>query len=170
MSKVTPMPKEKAGGFTLVEAMISLFFVAFIASQLAMISIHGAHTSALARRVTKANMLADEAIEKTRNVPFPNIQNPIGDLGETSCAANMDFDTAVLEVVTCPPRSPLPPMIDRVYRRYRIVRPIIDSTVDPVVIGPLVSCNKAQVDVIVEFTDVRGTLRQVRVSSVVSRY
>ena len=166
MSKLTPMPK--SGGFTLVEAMISLFFVAFIVSQLAMISIHGAHTSTLARRVTKANMLADEAIEKTRNRAFPSIQIAIGDLGEASCDAGMDYDTAVLEVATCPPRSPLPPMIDRVYRRSRIVRPL-DSSAPPA-IAALASCNQAQVDVIVEFTDVRGTLRQVRVSSVVSRY
>lgn len=170
MSKLTPMPK--SGGFTLVEAMISLFFVAFIVSQLAMISIHGAHTSTLARRVTKANMLADEAIEKTRNRAFPNIQDEINDLGEASCDAGMDYDftagtaVAVAEVVICPPMSPLPPKIDGVYRRYRIVRPI-DSTG---AIDALANCSKAQVDVIVDFFDVQGNPRQIRVSSVVSRF
>jgi hypothetical protein len=169
MSKLTPMPKSptlKSGGFTLVEAVISLFFVAFIVSQLAMISIHGSHTSTLARRVTTANMLADEAIEKTRNRAFANVQDPINDLGETACADGMDYDSAVVNVTTCPPRSPLPTPIDRLYRRHRIVRPI-----DPTgVIAPLASCNKAQVDVIVDFTDVQGNPRQIRVSSVVSRY
>jgi hypothetical protein len=175
MSKVTQMPK--AGGFTLVEAMISLFFVAFIVSQLAMISIHGAHTSTLARRVTRANMLADEAIEKTRNRAFPNIQTAMNDpatalLGETSCAVGMDYDfttktaIAVAEVVTCPPMSPLPPPIERLYRRYRIVRPLDKNGA----ITSLASSNKAQVDVIVDFNDVQGNPRQIRVSSVVSRY
>ena len=164
MTKVTRMLK--AGGFTLVEAMISLFFVAFIASQLAMISIHGRQTSALARRVARANMLADVAIEKTRNRAFENVQDAIADLGETSCAIGTDYDTAVAEVVTCPPRSPLPPLIEGLYRRHRIVTPLDPSGA----IDVLNECNKARVDIIVDFTDARGNPRQVLVSSVVSRY
>ena len=62
-----------AAGFTLIEVMISMFFLSFIVGEMAMISTYARRSSAYAQRVTEANMLAEAVLEKSRNTAWNNL-------------------------------------------------------------------------------------------------
>ena len=141
-------------GFTLVESMIAMFFLAFIVTQLAALSVAAGRNTNLSKRITLANQLADEAIEKSRNTAYENLQLANAALGETCTAAGL--------VVSCTstvnPGNP--------YTRVRTISP---RTSGGALIA-LASSNQTDIDVTVSFTDARGTVQAIRVASVVSRY
>ena len=62
-----------AAGFTLIEVMISMFFLSFMVGEMAMISTYARRSSAYAQRVTEANMLAEAVLEKSRNTAWNNL-------------------------------------------------------------------------------------------------
>jgi prepilin-type N-terminal cleavage/methylation domain-containing protein len=66
-------PRAAAAGFTLIEVMISMFFLAFIVGEMAMVSTYARRSTAFAQRVTEANMLAEAVLEKSRNTAWNNL-------------------------------------------------------------------------------------------------
>jgi Tfp pilus assembly protein PilV len=60
-------------GFTFVEVMIALFMLSFIAGGMAMISIHASRSSTYAQRLTRANAIAEDVLEKSRNTAFESL-------------------------------------------------------------------------------------------------
>jgi prepilin-type N-terminal cleavage/methylation domain-containing protein len=60
-------------GFTLIEVMISLFFLSFIVGEMAMVSTYARRSTAYAQRLTEANMLAEAVLEKSRNTAWSNL-------------------------------------------------------------------------------------------------
>jgi len=60
-------------GFTLIEVMISMFFMMFIIQGLAMVSLYAQRSGIYARRLTSANILAEKALERYRNIDYDNL-------------------------------------------------------------------------------------------------
>jgi len=147
-------PRTDAGGFTLVESMIALFLISFIVGEMAMVTIGATRSTHFAKQITKANMYADEALEKTRNTAYKNLQLAIGGLGE-SC-------TVSANVATCTSTAPLEGM----YTRVRIVRPLDAANA----VTTLASSKKADVVATVTFTDARGQAQRVSVASVMTNF
>ena len=141
-------------GFTLVESMIAMFLLAYIVTQLAALTVAASRNTSLSRRTTTANQLADEAIEKSRNTAFDNLQLPIAALGEACVTA--------APVATCTstvnPGNP--------YTRVRTITPRTSAGA-PIV---LASSNQADIDVTVSYTDAQGAVQTLMVASIVSRY
>ena len=132
--------------------MIAMFFLAFIVTQLAALSAPPAANTSLSKRTTLANQLADEAIEKSRNTPYENLQLAIAALGET-CAA--------------PASSSL-----HLHRQRQPLHPRAHDHAAQLLAGAsaLASSNQTDIDVTVSFTDARGTTQAIQVASVVSRH
>ena len=74
--------KKKEEGFTLIEVMITMFFLTFIVQGLAMVSLYAQRTGIYARRLTSANILAEQSLERYRNTDYDNL--PTFD-GSTDC-------------------------------------------------------------------------------------
>lgn len=137
-------------GFTIIEAMIAMFFLAFIAGEMGMITVYASHNTNLAQRITRANQLADEAIERSRNTAYNNLQLANTALGEACVTAGT--------VATCTSS-----LDNGRFTRVRTVSPLPSGTA-------LVSSNQSDVDVQVTFTDARGNPQAIRVTSVITRY
>jgi len=146
--------REQAG-FTLVESMIALFFVAFMVAEMGMVMSYASRNTNLSQRITRANALAEEAIEKSRNTAFNNLQFPITALGET-CTANGN-------VATCTST-----LDGGRFARVRTVTPR-DSSLPPGT-TTLVDSQKVDVDVTVSYSDARGAAQVIRVGSIISRH
>ena len=138
-----------AAGFTLIESMIAMLFLAYIVGQLGLVFVYASRNTNLSQRTTRANQLADEAVEKSRNTAYNNLQLVNAALAE-AC-------TVTGTVATCTST------IDGRFTRVRTVSPLPAGTV-------LISSNQSDVDVVVSFTDARGNPQTVRVASVVTRY
>lgn len=142
-------------GFTLIESMIAMFFLAFMVGDLGVVFVYASRNTNLSQRITRANQLADEAIEKSRNADYEKLQDPIGLLGETG-AAGATHTTS---------------HDNGRFTRVRTVTPYdkdFDTGGNTVI--PLADSNRAVVDVVVTFVDARGTSQTIRVAAVVSRY
>jgi len=135
-----------AAGFTLIESLIAMFFLFYIVGQMGSIFIYASRNTNLSQRITRANQLAEEAVEKSRNTAYNNLQQANGLLGESGAAAASHTST-----------------IAGKFTRVRTVSPLPTGTA-------LVSSNQSDVDVVVSFTDARGNAQTIRVASVVSRY
>ena len=147
-------------GFTLIESMIAMLFLSYIVGQMAMLSVYASRNTNFSQRVTRANALADEAVEKSRNTAFDNLQLPLAGLGETC--------TTATNVATCTATTD-----GGRYTRTRRVSPwTINYTTTPPTYtsAPLASSNQADVDVTVTFVDARNEPQAIRVVSIVSRY
>ena len=145
---------QNSGGFSLVESMIAMFFVTFIVSQIAMISISAQYSSILARRITTANVLADEALEKSRNIAYNNLSLAIDFNGE----GNPDEAcVTVLGVTTCTS------VVDNLYTRVRVLSPLPAGTA-------LNVSKQSDIDVTVNYQDAKAVAQLLRVSTVVTRY
>jgi Tfp pilus assembly protein PilV len=73
MKGIAVFREKKEGGFTLIEVMISMFFMMFIIQGLAMISLYAQRSGIYARRLTSANILAEKALERYRNIDYDNL-------------------------------------------------------------------------------------------------
>ena len=133
-------------GFTLIESLIAMLFLAYIVGQMGSIFIYASRNTNLSQRITRANQLAEEAVEKSRNTAYNNLQQANNFLGESGAEAASHTST-----------------IAGKFTRVRTVSPLPTGTA-------LVSSNQSDVDVVVSFTDARGNAQTIRVASVVSRY
>jgi Tfp pilus assembly protein PilV len=137
-------------GFTIIESMIAMFFLAYIVSQMGIVLMYASRTTNLSQRVTRANALAEEAVEKSRNTAYNSLQLANAALGE-SC-------TVTGTVATCTSA-----LDNNRFTRVRRVSPLPAGT-------SLLSSNQSGVDVAVSFTDARGNPQVIHVASIVSRY
>jgi prepilin-type N-terminal cleavage/methylation domain-containing protein len=165
----------RQAGFTLIETMIALFFLSFIVGEVAMITGYAARSANLARRVARANALADEAVEKTRNKVYDNAQLAVTYQDPENCPApggapnpaNTVAETcaAVTNGVACT-STPSPRNCSSHGVSFTRVR-----TVTPLPLGTAITAsNQADVDVVVTYTDIRGAAQTIRISSVITRY
>ena len=60
-------------GFTLIEVMITMFLMTFIVQGLAMVSLYARRSGIHARRLTSANILAEQTLEQYRNTDYTNL-------------------------------------------------------------------------------------------------
>lgn len=142
------------GGFTLIETMIAMFLLSFMVAELAMVDIGAKRSATLAKRITKANALADDALEKSRNRAYTNLQLAIVDLAEACTFAG--------NVATCTSTAP----IEGVFTRVRTVTPRDAAYA----VTTLTASGMADIDVTVTFTDERGAQQRVSVASVLTKF
>lgn len=143
------VPRAGQAGFTLIEAMIAMFCLAYIISQMAALMVYASLNTNLSQRITRANQLAEEAVEKTRNTAYNKLQLANTDLGETGAEAASHTST----------------LGDGRFTRVRTVTPLPLSPVTP-----LASSSSADVVVTVSFTNAKGEPQVIRVASVVTRF
>lgn len=141
-------------GFTLVESMIAMFFLAFMVGEMALVDVGAKRSAHLARQITKANTYADEGMEKTRNVNYAKLQLASGNMNETCTIAG--------NIATCTSIAP----IEGVFTRRRIVTPLDAANA----VTTLAASGKVDVVVTVTFTDARRTPQRVSVASVMTKY
>ena len=60
-------------GFTLIEVMISMFFMLFIIESVLMTNLYAQRSAMYARRLTSANLIAEQHLEKSRNTDYDNL-------------------------------------------------------------------------------------------------
>lgn len=138
-----------SAGFTLVESMIAMFFLSFLVAEMGMMFMYATRNTNLSQRITRANGLADEAIEKSRNTAYENLELANTALGEACTTSGT--------VATCTST------VDGRFTRVRTVSPLPAGTA-------LASSNQTDVDVVVSFVDAKGTPQTIRVASVITRY
>lgn len=162
--------ERSAAGFTLIEAMISMFFIAFIVGEMAMVSGYARRSSARARHVTEANMLAEGVLEKSRNAAYTNLNTRFSALDNPPDPIVFDLTKdGVLEqysetcattgtVTTCTCTADL-------YTVTRTVTPFLPSAA-----VAFASSTAADIGVTVAWTDDRGAAHQVRLATVRAKY
>lgn len=144
----------RTDGFTLVESMIALFFLAFMVGEMAVVDVSAKRSSQLAKNITKANTYADEGLEKSRNIAYANLQLAIADMNEACAFAG--------NVATCTSNAP----IEGIFTRTRVVTPLDAANA----VTTLAASGKADVVVFVTFTDARGAPQRVSVASVMTKF
>ena len=163
--------KRSQGGFTLIEAMVSMFFLAFIVGELGMVSSYATRSSGLARRLTAANVLAEQIQESCRNKAYGNLQIPM-QFKMTDPASGALVPSPLETVVACDSvvyptasanRVCLQSVVLGDYTQRRSVTPIPATTVFSTSIS-------ADIDVIVSWTDAHGATQQIKVSTVRSKF
>lgn len=172
-------------GFTLVEVMIALFFLSFMVTEMAALSVHATRSSTYAQRLTRANMIAEAVVEACRNTDFDKLKTrwfidadadgawDAGEPVETMC-----FDTNGNGRCDTGEAAPAANQATTFSWGYDIMngaqipsyftrsRTIQYSAVS----GLAIDSFTADVNVIVSWTDTRGQTQQVRLASVVSKY
>jgi Tfp pilus assembly protein PilV len=169
-----------ARGFTLIEAMISLFFLAFIVTDMGLVDTYAKRSTNAARRLTEANTIAEGVLEKSRNTAYIYLNyqfssadtppDPIRfDLNKDGVAENYDE--------TCNPASPPNAATTTVtvctaavgpYTVTRTVTPF-DPTGNVQVPAQLLKDSiAADVDIVVTWVDSKGP-QQIRVTSTRSK-
>lgn len=144
-----------AEGFTLIETMIAMFLVSFIVGQLGLVQISTTRSAQLSKQIGQANALADDALEKSRNIDsYGNLQTALPGLNE-ACVIHAN-------VATCTSSAP----IGGIFTRVRMITPLNAANT----VTSLASSSKADVVVTVTFTDARLVAQRVSVASVMTRY
>jgi prepilin-type N-terminal cleavage/methylation domain-containing protein len=159
-----------AAGFTLIEVMISMFFLSFIVGELAMISTYARRSTAYAQRVTEANMLAEAVLEKSRNTAWNNLNtrfsaldNPpdpiVFDLNRDGVVESYSETCAGAGVVTtCTCAA-------GVYTLTRTVRPYL-----PTAGTAFGACTAADIGIVAAWTDTKGVAQQVSLATVRAKF
>lgn len=145
----------RQAGFTLIEAMISMFFVAFMVAEMGTVMSYASRNTNLSQRIMRANALADEAIEKSRNTAYPSLDLPLAAFGESCTSAG--------NTATCTSTAD-----NGRFTRVRTLTPR-DSSLPPGT-TTLDASEKVDVDVTVSFTDSQGNAHVIRVASILSRH
>jgi len=156
-----------ASGFTLIEAMISLFFIAFMVGEMSAVSMYAKRSSALARRLIEANLIAEGVLEKSRNVAYLNLNTQFSSLDISPDPIMFDTNRdGVVESYneTCAAVG-LAAQCSSVVGTYGVTR-----TVTPLLPAgsTFATSYGAEVDVLVTWSDASGA-KQVRVSTVRSK-
>lgn len=154
-------PETPEAGFTLIEVMIAMFILGFIAGGMAMVSIHASRSSTYAQRLTRANTIAGEVLETCRNLPFEKIAIPIT---ETVNGAS------VAETCTAAPPEPWPAgtVITCTFTGFPLFTRV--RTVEYRTSGSATTSFTAAVRVAVSWMDARGQTQRVGVASTISKY
>jgi len=171
-----------SAGFTLIEAMISMFFIAFIVGELAMVSGYAARSTNYARRISEANMLAEGVLEKSRNTAYANLNTRFSSLDTPADPIMFDLTKdGVLESYseTCVPAAPSATTVTTIctcaaggYTITRTISPAIPGTATP-----FGASTGAAVDVVVSWTATErvggvqtAVVKDVKVSTIRSKF
>lgn len=73
MGRALVLMKKDARGFTLIEVMITMFLLTFIVQGMAMVSLYAQRSGIHARRLTSANIIAEQTLEQYRNTDYDNL-------------------------------------------------------------------------------------------------
>lgn len=145
-------------GFTFIEVMVSLSLLSFMVSELAMLSIHASRSSTYAQRLTRANMIAEDVLEKCRNKAFDSL-----DTAFTESINGTDFTE------TCVVAGGAPNIVTTCtftghpgFNRTRTVQ--FRTT------GVAATSYMAEVNISVSWADARGQTQRAGVASVISKY
>jgi len=167
-----------SAGFTLIEAMISMFFIAFIVGELAMVSGYAARSTNYARRISEANMLAEGVLEKSRNTAYANLNTRFSSLDTPADPIMFDLTKdGVLESYseTCIPAPPTATTCTCDAGGYTITRTI--SPTIPSVATPFSASTGAAVDVVVSWAATEivagvqtAVVKDVRISTIRSKF
>ncbi len=157
-------------GFTLIEAMISMFFIAFIVGEMAMVSTYAKRSTNYARRLTEANMIAEGVLEKARNAAYVNLNttfsamdNPsdpiVFDLNKDGIGESYSETCATTgTVTTCTATA----------QTYTITRTV--TPYQPSAATPFNASTAADIDILVSWADDKGVGHQIRVTSVRTKF
>jgi prepilin-type N-terminal cleavage/methylation domain-containing protein len=156
-------------GFTIVEVMIAMFILSFIVGGMAMVSTHAARSSAYADRLARANMIAEAALERSRNSAFESLNTAWTETvrvrqGYDRATDSYNYADATLTetcvtagtVTTCTQTGNAP------YTRTR--------TVEYRTTGIAATSFTAATTVTVRWESSRGETQQVGVSSLISKF
>lgn len=154
----------RADGFTLVEVMIAMFLLAFIVGELAMVDVGAKRSSNLAKRITKANALVDDAIEKSRNRAYAKQQQAAYDWNGDGDTTDPEDEACVMSgnVATCTSNGP----IEGLFTRVRVVTPL-DAANAPTT---LTASGKVDVVATVTFADARGNPQRISAASIMTKF
>ena len=168
-------PRAPAAGFTLIEVMISMFFLAFIVGEVAMVSMYARRSTAYAQRVTEANMLAEAVLEKSRNTAWSHLNTRFSALDAPPDPIVFDVTRdGIVESYneTCNPAVPTATTVATTctcsagpYTLTRTVAPYLPSAATP-----YDQSTAADVSVAVGWVDARGASHQIRIATVRSKF
>jgi prepilin-type N-terminal cleavage/methylation domain-containing protein len=184
-------PRTASAGFTLIEVMISMFFLAFIVGEMAMVTTMARRSSAQARRVTDANMLAEAVLEKSRNTAWNNLNTSFSAADNPPDPIKFDLEgipvaplyeplppDGILEefsetcttaggvtTCTCVMNAKPPRQTMAIYTVTRTVRPY-----RPPGATTLAASTAADISVAVSWTDARGQAQQIRLDTVRTKF
>jgi Tfp pilus assembly protein PilV len=168
-------PLRSGAGFTLIEVMISMFFLAFIVGEMAMVSMYARRSTALAQRTTEANMLAEAVLEKSRNTAWSHLNTRFSSLDAPGDPIVFDLNRdGIVESYneTCTPATPSASTVAvvctctaGVYTIARTVAPYLPS-----VTTPFGQSTAADVSVLVSWVDAKGGPHQIRNATVRSKF
>jgi len=161
MTRTGNLPRD--AGFTLVEAMISMFFVAFMVAEMGTVMSYASRNTNLSQRIMRANTLADEALEKSRNTAYPSITLPINFTSVACPTCTTETCTTAGNTATCTSSAD-----NGRFTRVRTVTPRNSSF--PPGTTTLEASQKVDIDVSVTFSDALGNLQAIRVASIHSRH
>lgn len=159
-------------GFTIIEAMISMFFITFIVSEMAMVSGYAGRSSNLARRLTQANLLAEQAQEFCRNAPYLNLQSAM-QFKATDQLTGLLVTSALETVVACtdPPAATNRVCLQTTLLGYTLLRAVTPVPVPPSTTVPAFAVSEiADIDLVVSWIDAQGSTQQVIVSTMRAKY
>lgn len=168
-------PLKSAAGFTLVEVMISMFFLAFIVGEMAMVSMYARRSTALAQRITEANMLAEAMLEKSRNTAWSHLNTRFSALDAPPDPVVFDLNRdGIVESYneTCTPATPSATTVVTtctstagVFTIARTVTPYLPSSTTP-----FDQSAAADISVAVSWVDAKGGAHQIRNATVRSKF
>lgn len=173
--------KIDARGFTLIEAMISMFFLAFIVADMGLVDTYAKRSSNAARRLTEASLIAEGVLEKSRNTSYLNLNTQFSAADNPPDPIMFDLNRdGVLESYseTCNPASPPDPTTTTVtvctaavglYAVTRTVTPFDPSTNAEVPAQLFTNSIAADVDVVVTWVNAQGAQQQIRVATTRSK-
>lgn len=165
-------------GFTLVESMIAMALMAFIISQASMTSIYASHTNHYSRKLSRANMVANLAIEQSINTPYASLDVSPQTYNEsvTNSDGTIGTETITESCGSAPTPDPFPcptgatpcTAISNLYQytRKRCIIPL-DSAYATTT---LTVSNMAEISVTVYWTDANGNTQSAKVSTMLSRF
>jgi Tfp pilus assembly protein PilV len=168
-------PVGTGAGFTLIEVMISMFFLSFIVGEMAMISTYARRSTANAQRVIEANMLAEAVLEKSRNTAWNHLNTRFSALDAPADPIVFDLNRdGVVESYseTCNPATPSATTVATtctctagLYTITRTVTPYLPSAATP-----FDQSIAADIAVVVGWTDARGSARQIDIATVRTKF
>jgi Tfp pilus assembly protein PilV len=160
----------RAAGFTLIETMISMFFISFIVGELAMVSNYARRSTHQARRLTEANLIAEGVLEKARNSAYTNIDGPFTALDSPPDPIAFDLNKdGVVETFneTCTPTGPVVTCTCAA-GSYTVTRTV--SSLLPATTTLIDASTAVDVNVAVSWMDARGATQMIRVSTVRTKF
>lgn len=152
--KLTMMRQPDSGGFTFIEVMVSLTLLSFLVSEMAMLSMHATRSTTYAQRLSRANLIAEDTVEKARNKAFESINVAWTETVNGASVSETCTTTGVVTTCTFNGYAPL----------------VRTRTVEYKTTGVAATSYTAEMNTTVSWGDARGQMQQIGVASVISKF